>query len=103
MLRVLPGGGSFVPLITVLCFEIHLTWMLTEKARLLLQKPKMLNAFLTISISWNWLAPTLSVMCLHAYLTQALLPGKEQIKFMQLPVVKLEEQCEVGGIVKVLE
>ena len=103
MLRVLPCEGSFVPLITVLCFGSHLTWMLTEKARLLLQKPKMLNAFLTISISWNWLAPTLSVMCLHAYLTQALLPGKEQMKFMQLPVVKLKEQCKAGDIVKVLE
>jgi translocation protein SEC63 len=77
--------------------------MLTEQAHLLLQTPKLLNAFLTISTSRNWLAPTLSVMRLHAYLTQALLPGKEQLKFAQLPGVRLEEQREAGDIGEFVE
>jgi translocation protein SEC63 len=35
-------------------------------------------------------------MRLHAYITQALLPGKEQLKFAQLPGVKLDEKQ--GGV-----
>jgi translocation protein SEC63 len=31
-------------------------------------------------------------MRLHAYITQALLPGKEQLKFAQLPGINLEEK-----------
>jgi translocation protein SEC63 len=43
-------------------------------------------------------------MRLHAYLTQALLPGKEQLKFAQLPGVKLEEkQGEVESIAEFVE
>ena len=81
--------------------------MPTEQAQLLLQTPKILNALLTISTSRNWLAPTLSVMRLHAYLTQALLPGKEELKFAQLPGVKLEEKQgeaeNIGEFVEALE
>lgn len=82
-------------------------WMPTEQVQLLLQTPKILNALLTISTSRNWLAPTLSVMRLHAYLTQALSPGKEQLKFAQLPGVKLEEKQgeaeNIGEFVEALE
>lgn len=67
---------------------------LTEQAHLLLQTPVLLNALLTIATSRNWLAPTLSVMRLHAYLTQAILPGHEQSKFAQLPGVKPDEKTQ---------
>lgn len=67
-----------------------------EQAHLLLQTPVLLNALLTIATSRNWLAPTLSVMRLHAYLAQALLPGQEQSKYAQLPGVKPEERPEGG-------
>ena len=43
-------------------------------------------------------------MRLHAYLTQALLPGKAQLKFAQLPGVKLEEkQGEAESIAEFVE
>jgi len=43
-------------------------------------------------------------MRLHAYLTQALLPGKEQLKFAQLPGVKFEEkQIEASSIGEFVE
>ncbi|KAF7969129.1 hypothetical protein HWV62_28248 [Athelia sp. TMB] len=62
-----------------------------EQSHLLLQTPVLLNALLTIATSRNWLAPTLSVMRLHAYLAQAILPGQEQLKFAQLPNIKPAE------------
>jgi translocation protein SEC63 len=43
-------------------------------------------------------------MRLHAYLTQALLPGKEQLMFAQLPGIKLEEkQGEAANITEFVE
>jgi translocation protein SEC63 len=43
-------------------------------------------------------------MRLHAYLTQALLPGQEQLKFAQLPGVKLDEtQGEGENLAKFIE
>ena len=43
-------------------------------------------------------------MRLHAYITQALLPGKEQLKFAQLPGVKLDEKPgEVENLAEFVE
>ena len=42
---------------------------------------------LNITMSRNWLLPTISAMRLHAYLTQALLPGDNALKTAQLPGV----------------
>ncbi|KAF7370828.1 J domain-containing protein [Mycena sanguinolenta] len=54
--------------------------------------PVLLNALLTISQSRNWLAPTLAIMRLNAFFTQALPPAtvpKHQLA--QLPSVKPSE------------
>ncbi|KAG2130456.1 translocation protein sec63 [Suillus bovinus] len=56
-----------------------------EQAKLLLQAPMLLNALLGISAARSWLIPTLMVMRLHAYVTQALLPGKPVAPQAQLP------------------
>ncbi|KAH7930315.1 translocation protein sec63 [Leucogyrophana mollusca] len=56
-----------------------------EQTKLLLQAPLLLNALLGISAARNWLSPTLSIMRLHAYMTQALIPGKEDNYYAQLP------------------
>ncbi|OAX33624.1 hypothetical protein K503DRAFT_869439 [Rhizopogon vinicolor AM-OR11-026] len=56
-----------------------------EQAKLLLQAPMLLNALLTISAARSWLSPTLMVMRLHAYMMQALLPGKSVPPQAQLP------------------
>lgn len=56
-----------------------------EQAKLLLQAPVLLNALLGISAARSWLSPTLMVMRLHAYVTQALLPGKTVVPQAQLP------------------
>lgn len=40
---------------------------------------------LNITMSRNWLLPTIAAMRLHAYLTQALIPGKAELKAAQLP------------------
>ncbi|KAG1811249.1 Sec63 Brl domain-containing protein [Suillus subaureus] len=56
-----------------------------EQAKLLLQAPMLLNALLGISAARSWLSPTLMVIRLHAYVTQALLPGKTAAPQAQLP------------------
>ncbi|KAG1764475.1 translocation protein sec63 [Suillus placidus] len=56
-----------------------------EQTRLLLQAPMLLNALLGISAARSWLSPTLMVMRLPAYITQALLPGKTVAPQAQLP------------------
>ncbi|KZT13196.1 uncharacterized protein LAESUDRAFT_669586 [Laetiporus sulphureus 93-53] len=67
-----------------------------EQAELLLQTPTLLNSMLNISISRNWLQPTLSVMRLHAYLAQALVPGQNNLKLAQLPGVSPAEAAELA-------
>jgi len=74
-----------------------------EQTALLFQLPHMLNALLTVSISRNWLLPTLAVMRLHAYLAQALAPGNERLKFAQLPGIKSEEVRELAADTELLE
>lgn len=82
----------------------------SEQSEILLQTPLLLNALLNIATSRNWLSPTLSVMRLHAYLTQALLPGSERLRFAQLPHIKVEEVAtlapaatDIGDFVHALE
>ncbi|KAJ7132074.1 translocation protein sec63 [Mycena epipterygia] len=63
-----------------------------EQSALLLQTPLLLSALLTISQSRNWLAPTLAIMRLHAFFTQALPPAPApRHQLAQLPGVKLSE------------
>ncbi|RPD62137.1 translocation protein sec63 [Lentinus tigrinus ALCF2SS1-7] len=62
-----------------------------EQTEILLQAPVLLNSMLNITMSRNWLLPTISAMRLHAYLTQALLPGQTELKAAQLPGIDLSE------------
>jgi len=63
-----------------------------EQSALLLQIPLLLNALLTISQSRNWLTPTLAIMRLHAFFTQALPPAPApRHQLAQLPGIKLSE------------
>ncbi|KAI0773666.1 DnaJ-domain-containing protein [Fomes fomentarius] len=61
------------------------TTLQNELTEILLHTPVLLNSMLNITMSRNWLLPTTAAMRLHAYLTQALLPGKEELKAAQLP------------------
>ncbi|THG98612.1 hypothetical protein EW026_g3617 [Hermanssonia centrifuga] len=65
-----------------------------EQSNILLQTPTLLNSLLNISISRNWLVPTLAVMRLHAYLAQALIPGESSLRYAQLPGIS-ESEAEV--------
>ncbi|KAF8122761.1 translocation protein sec63 [Boletus edulis] len=56
-----------------------------EQTSLLLQTPMLLNAFLNVASARSWLAPTLGIMRLHAYIVQALVPGKVNSLQAQLP------------------
>ncbi|KAJ7090585.1 Sec63 Brl domain-containing protein [Mycena crocata] len=63
-----------------------------EQSALLLQTPLLLNALLTISQSRNWLGPTLAIMRLHAFFTQALPPAPApRHQLAQLPHIKASE------------
>ena len=76
---------------------MHLTpdpFFLEEQRLLLDRMPTLLNSLLNISMSHNWLTPTLSVMRLHGFLAQALNPvanPSESLKFAQLPDFDLDE------------
>ncbi|KAI6009717.1 translocation protein sec63 [Pisolithus marmoratus] len=58
--------------------------LLEEQKSLLLQTPLLLNAYLSIASARNWLSPTLAVMRLHAYIAQAVVPGRRSLQ-AQLP------------------
>lgn len=76
-----------------------LTRYLAQTA-LLLQTPVLLNALLTISQSRNWLTPTLAIMRLHAFFTQALPPTPtSRHQLAQLPGVKLSEATASNDLV----
>jgi translocation protein SEC63 len=61
----------------------------------LLQTPSLLNALLSISMARNWFYPTIAVMHLHAYLTQALLPGDNNAAYAQLPGIS---ESDIKGL-----
>lgn len=63
----------------------HIDRHFVEQTEILLHTPILLNSMLNITMSRNWLLPTTAAMRLHAYLTQALIPGKEELKAAQLP------------------
>ncbi|KAF9224450.1 translocation protein sec63 [Gyrodon lividus] len=71
-----------------------------EQTYLLLQTSALLNALLTIASARSWLSPTLGVMRLHAYIVQALVPGKSVLPQAQLPAEELDswESLEVVDI-----
>ncbi|KAI6003519.1 translocation protein sec63 [Pisolithus orientalis] len=58
--------------------------LLEEQKSLLLQTPLLLNAYLSIASARSWLSPTLAVMRLHAYIAQAIVPGRRSLQ-AQLP------------------
>ncbi|KAG1764642.1 translocation protein sec63 [Suillus occidentalis] len=70
----------------------HFLRLKIKQAKLLLQAPMLLNALLGISAARSWLSPTLMVMRLHAYVTQALLPGKTKAKTLPSFISRLEDE-----------
>ena len=52
---------------------------------------------LNITMSRNWLLPTISAMRLHAYLTQALVPGNNALKAAQIPGISTAEAPGLSG------
>ncbi|KAK7051395.1 secretory subunit [Paramarasmius palmivorus] len=64
-----------------------------EQTQILLQTPILLNALLSVSVSRNWLVPTVFIMRFHSFITQALLPHNSPIKqrLAQLPGIKNDE------------
>ncbi|KAF9069774.1 DnaJ-domain-containing protein [Rhodocollybia butyracea] len=76
------------------------------QTRILLQTPVLLNALLNISISRNWLIPTVYVMRLHGYLAQALLPRSSpdvKDKLSQLPGIKSEDFLKSDDFTEVIK
>ncbi|PIL36583.1 transporter [Ganoderma sinense ZZ0214-1] len=66
-----------------------------EQTALLLQTPALLNSMLNITMSRNWLLPTIAAMRLHAYLTQALLPSKVDLRAAQLPGIQQSDAASL--------
>jgi translocation protein SEC63 len=63
-----------------------------EQTQVLLQLPVLLNAFLNVAISRNWLIPTLVIMRLHTYLAQALPPVENaRARLTQLPSIQSKD------------
>lgn len=79
------------------------------QARVVLNTPSLLNAYLNISAPRNWLAPMLAAMKLQAYLAQAVAPGlsNAQARVAQLPVDEKDETAlqasDIAGIAKALK
>ena len=74
-----------------------MTWGVLEQAQILLRLPVLLSAMLNISVSRNWLSPTLEIMHLHAYLAQALPPVKDQRSTLtQLPSIQNKDVESLG-------
>lgn len=74
-----------------------------DQAALLLQTPTLLNSMLNISVTRNWLLPTLSVMRLYAYLAQALPPGQDHLRLAQLPGITADESADLSPRVNAFE
>lgn len=87
----------------LLRLQIHSSALQTEQVQVLLQTPVLLNSFVSISQSKNWLLPTLAGMRLHAYLAQALPPGEAQLRLAQLPGFDPEEAAKHSAESKSLD
>ncbi|KAF8306252.1 hypothetical protein DL93DRAFT_2065614 [Clavulina sp. PMI_390] len=70
-----------------------------EQEKMVARLPSMLASLLAMTLSHNWLVPSLHVMHLHAYLAQALMPGSSEQA--QLPHTKESDTQE--DIEKVLK
>lgn len=70
---------------------------MSEQTALLLQTPTLLNSMLNITMSRNWLLPTIAAMRLHAYITQALLPSKVDLRAAQLPGIQPSDAASLSG------
>jgi hypothetical protein len=73
---------------------------------LLLQTPVLLGSLLAMALGHGWLTTTLEVMRLHAYFTQALLPGKSML--LQFPmitedVLKTASDSDMSALVSILK
>ncbi|ESK87828.1 translocation protein sec63 [Moniliophthora roreri MCA 2997] len=77
----------------LLRLDINRPSLKDEQTQILLQTPVLLNALLSISVSRNWLVPTIFTMRFHSFVTQALLPHNSPIKqrLAQLPGIKTSE------------
>ncbi|KAF9028316.1 hypothetical protein BDZ89DRAFT_1254783 [Hymenopellis radicata] len=84
----------------LLRFKVESPALKKEQRRVLLHTPTLLNALLTIATSRNWFVPTMSVMRLHAYIIQALLPTQSPLA--QLPDVKPVEVPRVGDVSQII-
>ncbi|KAM5540600.1 hypothetical protein V8D89_005631 [Ganoderma adspersum] len=68
-----------------------------EQTALLLQTPTLLSSMLNITMSRNWLLPTIAAMRLHAYITQALLPSKVDLRAAQLPGIQQSDAASLSS------
>ena len=73
---------------------------------LLLQTPVLLGSLLAMALGHGWLTTTLEVMRLHAYFTQALLPGKSIL--LQFPMItedllKDASDSDMSALVSILK
>ncbi|KAL4078454.1 Sec63 Brl domain-containing protein [Scleroderma yunnanense] len=77
-----------------------------EQVSLLLQTPLLLNAYLNVVSARSWLSPTLAIMRLHAYITQAVVPGKSTLH-AQLPGFSPDTvsdgKQDLAGIVRTMQ
>ncbi|KAF8164785.1 Sec63 Brl domain-containing protein [Crassisporium funariophilum] len=81
----------------MLRLEIQDAGLRKQQKQVILQTPLLLNALLNVSISRNWLFPSLFIMRLHAYFTQALPPSaSERQRFTQLPGIGQDDVKTVG-------
>ncbi|KAF8904266.1 Sec63 Brl domain-containing protein [Mucidula mucida] len=87
-------------LVHLLRFKVESPALKKEQRRVLLHTPTLLNALLTIATSRKWFVPTMSVMRLHAYIIQALLPTQSPLA--QLPDVKPAEVPRVGDVSQII-
>ncbi|KIY71750.1 translocation protein sec63 [Cylindrobasidium torrendii FP15055 ss-10] len=88
----------------LLRLNINSSALKKEQRRVVLHTPLLLNSQLNVASSRSWLVPSLSIMRLNAYLTQALLPL--QAPAAQLPGIKGDEvpfNKPISAVVKDLE
>jgi len=74
-----------------------------EQQELLLHAPLLLNSLLSITVTRSWLLPTLATLRMHAYLAQAIPPGRHPMLFAQLPGVQEEEAQKLTESVETIE
>jgi hypothetical protein len=67
----------------------------SEQDLLVSRTPQLLSSLLAITISHNWLTPTLHVMHLQSCVTQGLLPGSDEL--LQLPSAPVNVLASLTG------